>query len=480
MKHLLIHSLKKSISNSKPNGRRPAATLLFAAAAALALGCAGLGTPTATQTDSSAGPIAGGASTPASAEEARPTDTPGSGNHDDSSNSGPSSPGPSSDSDSSRDSAGGASTPASAQGSRPAPSSGSSDVQRVPPSPTPDVVQAEDFLPKDTIGLVLAVSGGSNTTTVKTLVQDPGTGEGLGTKFIDLETSSRSVVMYLPDSGDATVINSYSSPSYAPHFKRPYTVGGRLFVSDKYTNGGAFSLTEYDPASLDRLSEWGTQLDAVDPGYAVVGDQVLFKTDTEERQTFSGTVRTGGDLISSPLRDRSQTTELPQPERKFKLVSSGDALYGAYFPSDGDPVGGVFTVDPVSGQMAEDYSASFQVDNLDDYHPNSFRHVVIDDGVAYWVAYLGGPTAYTVDLVSVDLAGPDLAIREESFDIPLSGGEISGFSSTFDVDGGYALVRPVFTGGDYSKVVIYDTARRTAEMFNTGFKINDAEILYLK
>jgi len=40
------------------------------------------------------------------------------------------------------------------------------------------------------------------------------------------------------------VFDTYSSPNYAPRFKRPYTVEVRLYVSNKSTNGGALSITE--------------------------------------------------------------------------------------------------------------------------------------------------------------------------------------------------------------------------------------------
>jgi hypothetical protein len=111
----------------------------------------------------------------------------------------------------------------------------------------------------------MAVSGGGSSGTLKTVINDSSTGAMLGTKFIQLESSAKSVVLF-PESGEAMVLDSYSSPSYAPHFKRPYTVADRLCISNKFTDGGALTITEYDTGTLARGPEWGTQTDALDPG----------------------------------------------------------------------------------------------------------------------------------------------------------------------------------------------------------------------
>ena len=66
----------------------------------------------------------------------------------------------------------------------------------------------------------MAVSGGSSSSTLKTIVNDSTSGAMLGTEFIQLESSSKSVVLYLPGRGESTVMSSYTSPSYAPNFKR--------------------------------------------------------------------------------------------------------------------------------------------------------------------------------------------------------------------------------------------------------------------
>jgi len=366
---------------------------------------------------------------------------------------------------------------AEAANRRPPPNNGGGLVRRIPDSQIPEPSQ---LLPSNTLALVMAVQGGSSSGTLKTIVSDSSTGEMLGTKFIALESSSKSVVLYLPETGEATVIDSYSSPSYAPHFKRPYTVDGRLYVSNKFTDGGAMTISEYDTESLNRISEWGTQTDALDPGYAVAGGQVYFKTGSTEQWSRSrGFYNAPGDYISSPFGARWESTEMERPELSFGLVSGGDTLYGAKLPSESDPITGVFSVDPQTGQPAERYITSFEIEDWDDYHPASWRNVVIEDGTAYWVGFRTGPVTFTLEILAASLTDPDIFTIHE-FEMPSAGKAITGFNSTIDADGGYVLIKPFYEGGDRSKVLIYDTAQETAQLFDTGFHITDAQVIFIE
>ena len=360
---------------------------------------------------------------------------------------------------------------------RPLPNSGQSTARRIPDTPVREPAQ---LLPKNTLALVMAVSGASSSSTLKTIINDSSTGAMLGTKFIRLESSSKSVVLYLPESGETTVLDSYSSPSYAPHFKRPYTVDGRLYVSNKFTNGGALSITEFDTATLARGPEWGTQADALDPGYAVAGGQVYFNTGSTQQWSMSrGFYNAPGDYISSPFGDRWESKELEQPELRFGLVSGGETLYGAKLPSESDPITGVFIVDPQTGQPADRYLTAFEIEDWDDYHPSSWRNVVIEDGIAYWAGFRNGPVTYTVEVLAANLEDPDVFTVYE-FDMPSNGKAVTGFNPTIDADGGYVLIKPFYEGGDRSKVLVYDTAQETAQLFDTGFHIVDAQLIFIE
>jgi hypothetical protein len=369
-------------------------------------------------------------------------------------------------------------TPEAAAARRTIPSNrGDNTTRRIPDTPVPEPV---DLLPNNTLALVMAVSGGSSSSTLKTIVNDATSGTMLGTKFIQLESSSKSVVLYIPDTGESTVIVSYSSPSYAPNFKRPYTVDDRLYISGKFTNGGAMTITEYDTDDLSRAAEWGTQEDALDPGYAVAGGRVYFHTGSTQQWSMSrGFYNAPGDYISSPFDSRWDTKEMAKPDLRFALVSGGDTLYGAKLPTEDDPITGVFTVDPVTGQPADRYITAFEVEDWDTYLPSSWRNVVISDGMAYWAGFLERRNTHSVEILAASLTDQDdFTIYE--FDMPASGNEIIGFNSTIDADGGYVLIKPWYDGGDRSKVLLYNTADETVEIINTGFHIVDAQLLFIE
>lgn len=359
---------------------------------------------------------------------------------------------------------------------RPIPISDST-TRRIPDTPVPEPAR---LLPENALALVLAVSGGSSSGTLKTIINDSTSGAMLGTKFIQLESSSKSVVLYVPGTGEPTAIDSYSSPSYAPHFKRPYTVDDLLYVSNKFTNGGAMTITQYDTGDLSREAKWGTQTDAIDPGYAVAGGQVYFKTGSTQQWSMArGFYNAPGDYMNSPFNAQWTTNEMATPELGFQLVSGGNILYGAKLPSEADPITGVFTVDPNTGQPAESYITAFEIEDWDDYMPSSWRNVVIADGTAYWVGFLEKGNGHSLEILAASLADPnDFTVFE--FDMSVSESNVVGFTSTIDADGGYVLIKPWYDGGDRSKVLIFDTKRETAEIIGTGFHIVDAQLLFIE
>ena len=83
---------------------------------------------------------------------------------------------------------GGAKTPDSeAVSRRTLPNIGDSTARRIPDTPVPEPAR---LLPKNTLTLVLAVRGSSSFSTLKTIINDSSTSVMLGTKFIQLESSS--------------------------------------------------------------------------------------------------------------------------------------------------------------------------------------------------------------------------------------------------------------------------------------------------
>ena len=372
----------------------------------------------------------------------------------------------------------GTETASATSGRRHPPSGNNSTESRVEPSaPAMEAQTISAALPTKTVGFVLAISGGSSTSSLKTLVNEPGTGKVIGTTSIGLESKSRSLVLYLPSTGDATVIDTYNSPSYAPHIKRPYTIDDRLFVSDKYTNGGSLSLTEYDPRTLNRLTSWQTQKDVDDPNYALAGDQVYYRTNTEEHVRFTGTTVTGGEIIRSPLSDRSEQAVLTERRSYFDLLASQGNLYGSTHPNDRDPLTQLFRVDETTGLPGENLVA-FEVVNLEGYLPGSWLETAVDDGTAWWAAARQTANGPVMEVWSYDLSSVSGDVVGTSFQLSPDDGNIVSLGG-IDVDSGLVLVRMTYEGGDYSKVFLYDDRENVADVYDTGFKVIDAEVLYL-
>ena len=66
------------------------------------------------------------------------------------------------------------------------------------------------------------------------------------------------------------------------------------------------TITEYATDEFNRKSERGTQNDALDPGYAVAGGEVYFKTCSAEQCSMSrGFYNAPGDYMRSPFNSQS-------------------------------------------------------------------------------------------------------------------------------------------------------------------------------
>ena len=151
----------------------------------------------------------------------------------------------------------------------------------------------------------------------------------------------------------------------------------------------------------------------------------------------------------------------------------------AQLPTEDDPITGVFTVDPATGQPAETYTTVFEVEELNGYHPASWRNMVIADGMAYWAGFQETGLTPTIEILAPDLANPDDFTVYE-FDMPDTSKEIIGFNTTIDADGGYVMIKPFYESGDRTKVLIYDTANHTANVVDTGFHIVDAQMTFIE
>ena len=97
------------------------------------------------------------------------------------------------------------STTSEAAATEPTPTTSPSSTHAVA-TPTPEPRPA---LSTNQIGLFLAIHGGSSSDLLRTVVTDSATGEMVGTKNITIDRDAKAVVLYLPDSEEVLVLDSY-------------------------------------------------------------------------------------------------------------------------------------------------------------------------------------------------------------------------------------------------------------------------------
>jgi hypothetical protein len=240
----------------------------------------------------------------------------------------------------------------------------------------------------------------------------------VGSKYITLERKSKAVLLYVHGSGEATVIDTYTSPSYAKHTKRPYTFNDRLFISTKYSGSGSLRYSEYDPRTLRVINR----------------------------------DRAKDDAFTSLKRYRAKPA----------------------YPKD--PVIAIFQVGQSKGEKTE--LVAFEISNLDEYVPGSWANAVVDNKSAYWVSMSHRRGELAGQVWSFDLDNPSAELRAATFSMPQDIGEVV-MVVDFDVDDGYVVIQPRYTGGDDSRLVIYDATTGKTEFHDTDFDIFDVSIIHL-
>ena len=344
----------------------------------------------------------------------------------------------------------------------------------VPASPTP---APPPGLAPGEVGILLAISGGSSSGVLKTVVTDSSSGEMVGTKFIKLESSSKAVVLYSPSTGETTIIDSYSSPSYAKHTKRPYTSDDRLFLTNKWHGSGDPNLVEYDPASLSVMRRIDPREDGGENNLAVIGDTLYFRTDTE--YDIFRRANVGGDYMRLTMSGTSGSAKLAGPDALLSLKSSEGNLYGVQLPFDDARVTAVDRLDPDTAQVVEQMVA-FQVTDYDSYIAGSWNHVVVDNQAAYWLALSEQGANVSGQLLWYPLSGPDEEILSGEFQMPAGEGELTALLK-FDVDDDALVLWPRYKNAqgfvDDSQLVLVDLRTGTVQHINTDLKIFDVQVI---
>jgi len=267
------------------------------------------------------------------------------------------------------------------------------------------------------VGLFLAVNGGSSSTLLRTVLTDSTSGQMTGSKYINIERDAKAVVLYVPETSEATVIDSYTSPGYAPHTKRPVTVDDRLFVGTKYST--SLTYAEYDPQTLLTINNM----------------------------------------------------------RAKKEVLASQNQFGLKGARSEDPVTTISRLDP-SGAGGAEVVASFEVSDIDDYVQSSWWQMAEDNNVAYWAAMSYQGQDLVGEVWSFRLDDPESDPEMHSFTVPDAPGEISMLLK-FDVDDGHAVIQPRFRGFTDSRLILYDLNTGAVDLVNTGLRIFDVQVLHL-
>ena len=306
--------------------------------------------------------------------------------------------------------------------SKPAPAPASKPTPVPTPAPTPKpkptpIPEPEPALSSGMVGLFLAINGGSSSNLLRTVSTDSTSGEMTGSKYITIEKSAKAVVLYVPERGEATLIDSYTSPSYAPHTKRPHTFDDRLFVGTKYST--SLNYAEYDPQTLLPVS----------------------------------------NAMAKQLVQASQN--------RFVLKGARPE----------DPVTSITRVDPLDPEASK-IVASFEVSGAEDYVPSNWWQMAEDNDVVYWAAMSYQGERLLGEVWSFRLDDPESDPLMHSFTVPGAPGEMSMILK-FDVDDGHAVIQPRFTGYTDSRLILYDLNTGSVDLVDTGLRIFDVQILHL-
>lgn len=126
-------------------------------------------------------------------------------------------------------------------------------------------------IPKDSIALFYSTGISSMSDSINVF-------EGDGTiHTVKLDSSSRAMIMYLPELSVAKTMKTYTSQSYSQNMVYPYVSGGKFFVlrdwgSDWEIKNDRWTLEEFDTSTGKLVSTSEFQ----GSGFAVVGNKIYF------------------------------------------------------------------------------------------------------------------------------------------------------------------------------------------------------------
>lgn len=208
---------------------------------------------------------------------------------------------------------------------------------------------------------------------------------------VNTESSSRAMIMYLPELDEANILKEYTSTSYSQNVVYPFTTDGRFFVlrdwgSEWTANNDQWTLEEFDPYTGNLISTTGFN----GASFGIVGDKIYIVTSVSE-DYWTGQVNHYGKL---KVMDLGESSSYYADELKT-YYSAGDkcTIYGVgdyllcvrYYNSDYGTYFNVDTIDLETGDIDKELYTGILNDNDDYIYPgyNCLYNVVKDGSNIY-------------------------------------------------------------------------------------------------
>ena len=331
-------------------------------------------------------------------------------------------------------------------------------------APTPEPIRAG--LSPGEVGVYLTVSLGSESDVLNAVAFGAQQEWLVPAGNIVVETSHRGVLMFVPATGEVIVLSTYSSPSYSPHVRRPYTTGDRLFVNTEWTDSGRLDFNEYDPQTSQVIAT-APNADGGERSFTVHDNDIYYWTTVESLFNPNKTYLTRMDLTTRQSEYVAQTTGIG------RLGWVAGSLYGITIPTSRFPTFSLSRMSPTDASSTE--IDAYEITGLDSMVPGSFGDPVIDGDAGYWVSGTATATGTDIEIWSYGLRDrvPDIRIIA-AFSI---GTTLTSFIE-FDADDGTFLANARGDGGK-SLLVLYDLASDIASVHDVGLSIIDADLLKL-
>jgi hypothetical protein len=303
-----------------------------------------------------------------------------------------------------------------------------------------------------------------------------------------IEGFRQNFVQFVPATGEATVIASNRSVSYAESVSSVKVFDDQIYVLNVSETGARVQKLDPDllfesPASMPipKLRNFDSVSDSC---FAVIGNDLYFKVAHRDAVGLATGYEDGPLVTIEGFFDavgKTQVTELIAGISGQTSPSSGgfvtDACRG-YFDSDSGvwydtEVGfangllGFFEKDRSSGEP-------ISIASIVDQDPLMLSNLAFDDGIAYVAAL--DVAAQDIVLISIDLA----TLSESQLAIAAVSSGVDNLSASdirfLDADDGY--VSFVIDGEDRDVAVLYEPVSGTLEYFDFDIRINGSQIIF--